>query len=154
MFLTLDKQGNYRKYTHDEFFKEFDLRTVYLSSLYDHETLAISDLSVDFLADWYGFDSAELLEIETKDRYSNLFNLSVNGLLSLATNIIEDGFCEEYSCGNESVTYGDIIFIYSKKYKFKMEVRSIYAFDIVPAHTAGLFKDLEEATGLQIFVRS
>jgi hypothetical protein len=35
-----------------------------------------------------------------------------------------------------------------------MEVRSIYAFDIVPAHTAGLFKDLEEATGLQIFIRS
>lgn len=122
--------------------------------MYNYETGEISDLHVDFLAKWYGFDPQLLLEFDSNRRYRQLDNIGVNGLLSHGKAIIEDGWCEEYSCGNESVSYGDIIYLYSEKYDFKAEIRNINAFDIVTVHTAGLFSDLEEKAELQIYVRT
>lgn len=154
MFLTVDKNGVTKEYTHDEFFRAFDLRSVYFSSLYNEETGAISDLHVDFLAKWYGFDPQLLLKFDSEQRYRELDNIGVKGLLWFGKIIIGEGWCQEYSCGEESISYGDIIYLYSEKYGFKAEIRSINAFDIVPAHTAGLFSDLEEKTGLKIYVRT
>lgn len=154
MFLTLDKEGKCQEYTWKGFANKFGIKKSYLSDLYNEETFEISDENVKFLADWYDFNSDELLAKPSNERYLKLRDYPVIGLLSSIPEIIEEGIYEEFSCGNEAMSYGNIVYIYSDIYKFKEEVRYINAFDIRANSTIGLFRNLEKQTDLKIFIRS
>lgn len=114
MFLTINDKSVVKEYSQQEFIKKFDLRIVYFSSLYNEETREVSDLHVDFLARWYEFDPQLLLKFHVTERYKHLDDIGVMGLLSFGKDIVQDGFCEEYSCGHESIAYTDFFFLYSE----------------------------------------